>query len=175
MKVSLSQTPVLETERLILRAPKASDWPLWRDYFRTERSRFNRPGDTDDEKSWRAFGHFIGHWVLHGFGSFVITWKGNDTPIGSCGPWFPYGWPEREIGWMIWSQDNEGKSVAYEGAQAARNFAFDTLGWDTAVSYIVADNPRSIALAERLGATQDPSASTPGDVPCFVYRHRRPA
>lgn len=170
--IALSPTPILTTERLTLRAPAAGDWPHWRAFSLSARARFIRPDDFDAGKSWRAFGHVIGHWVLRGWGSFIFTRKGEDTPLGMSGPWFPEGWPEREIGWTVWSAEAEGKGYAFEAAQAARRHAFDTLGWETAVSYIDPQNARSIALAERLGAVRDNNAATPfSDEPCLVYRH----
>ena len=166
--------PVLETERLILRQPGAQDWPQWRAMLASDRARFIRAGDADDALSWRAFGHVIGHWVLRGWGNFVFTLKGDDTALGMTGPWYPHGWPEKEIGWSVWSEAGEGKGYAFEAASRVIRHAYETLGWDTAVSYIVQDNTRSIALAERLGAVLDPEAATPRDEPCLVYRHPRP-
>lgn len=172
--IALANTPVLETERLILRAPGAADWPAFRDFLRDDRSQFIRPDDMDDAKAWRAFGHAVGMWVLRGFGSFVFAAKGNDIALGLTGPWYPEGWPERELGWTVWSPTAEGKGFAFEAAKAARDHAFHDLGWETAVSYIHPDNKRSIALAERLGALRDPDAKTPGEDPCLVYRHPKP-
>lgn len=163
-------TPSLETERLILRGPRASDWPLWRDFAASNRAQFIG-GPYDLRSAWRAFGHVIGMWVLRGYGSFIITAKGDDTPLGFTGPWHPIEWPEPELGWTIWSPEVEGKGIAFEAARAARNYAFDTLGWTTAVSYIDHGNDRSVALAERLGATLEPGAPIPGETPCHVYRH----
>jgi RimJ/RimL family protein N-acetyltransferase len=91
-----------------------------------------------------------------------------------AGPWYPASWPEKEIGWSLWSAEAEGKGIAFEAAQAARGFAYDVLEWDTAVSYIASDNARSIALAERLGARRDDAAAHPGNTPCHVYRHPAP-
>ncbi len=181
MTVMLSNTPVLETARLILRAPQAGDWPHWLEMTRSERSRFIRAAEMTDALAWRGMGHIIGHWVLRGWGNFVITRKGDDTALGMTGPWYPHGWPEKEIGWSIWSPEIEGTGIAFEAAQAARAFAFDTLGWDTAVSYIVSENTRSIALAERLGAVLDPDADHPkpsnpeqAKETVLVYRHPKP-
>ncbi len=171
MTIRLADTPVLETERLILRAPAAQDWPVWRAMMASDRSRFIRESDVDDGKAWRAFGHVIGHWVLRGYGLFVFTPRGDDTALGMAGPWHPFDWPEREIGWSVWTAEAEGKGYAFEAATAARDFAFATLGWDTAVSYVAQENVRSIALAERLGAVRDASAKTPWDEPCLVFRH----
>lgn len=174
--IQISPTPILTTERLILRAPAASDWPHWLEFHMSDRARFIGGGaKTKASDSWRAFGHIIGHWVMRGWGSFVFTLKNDDTALGMTGPWFPEGWPEHEIGWTVWTAKAEGKGYVREAATAARAYAFDTLGWKTAVSYIAPDNARSIALAERLGAVRDDTAKMPEfDAPCLVYRHPNP-
>lgn len=174
--IALSNTPVLTTQRLILRAPGAADWPAWREFHTSERAKFIGGGsEITPAQSWRAFGHVIGHWVMRGFGSFVFTLKDDDRALGMAGPWFPEGWPEHEIGWTVWTDAAEGKGYAREAALAARDFARRELGWDEIVSYIDAQNTRSIALAERLGARRDDQARLPATAsPCeglCVYRH----
>lgn len=175
--IGLSPTPVLETERLTLRAPQGDDWPHWRAFHESERGAMIGGGPAQPAgQSWRAFGHVIGHWAMRGFGMFIATRKNDPTPLGLIGPWFPEGWPEREIGWSIWLPSAEGKGFAHEAAAAARGFAFATLGWNGAVSYIRPANLRSIALAERLGATLDGRAAAPGGIADgLVYRHRKEA
>ncbi len=175
MTPHLAHTPVLETERLVLRAPALRDWPAFSTFLATPRARFVRSEVLDEGKKWRAFGHVVGHWALRGFGNFILTVKGSDDAIGMAGGWYPAGWPEREIGWSLWLPEAEGKGYAFEAAAAARDHAFHDLGWDTAVSYIDPENARSIALAERLGATRDANAARPGDEPVLVYRHHREA
>jgi RimJ/RimL family protein N-acetyltransferase len=165
--------PRLETERLVLRGPMARDWPLWRDFSASGRAR-HIGGPFDEPKAWRAFCHVIGMWVARGFGLFVVTRKTDDTAIGMTGPWYPIEWPEPEIGWTLWSPDAEGKGYAFEAAAAARRHAYGVLGWTTAVSYIAPANVRSIALAERLGATLDRDATAPNDASDLVYRHPGP-
>ena len=173
MTVTLSNTPVLETERLILRAPKREDWPHWREMALSPRAEYVTQPGINEALAWRGMGHIIGHWVLHGWGSFIITRKGDDTALGLTGPWFPATWPEPELGWAIWKSDLEGTGIAFEAASAARSYAFETLGWDTAVSYIDPKNKRSIALATRLGAVLDNTAHGP-DKDDLVYRHPTP-
>ncbi|RDW13979.1 GNAT family N-acetyltransferase [Paracoccus thiocyanatus] len=173
--IRLADTPVLTTERLVLRAPQAGDWPAWRDFFESDRAGFVGGPMVQPGQSWRAFGHFIGHWVLRGYGMFVLTERGSDLGLGAVGPWFPDGWPEHEIGWTLWSGALEGRGYAQEAALAARDFALRTLGWSRPVSYIDPANVRSIALARRLGAVHDPQAEAPhfGDdrSPPHVFRH----
>lgn len=174
MTPTLASTPVLTTERLTLRAPGPQDWPRFNAFLASPRADFIRSAAYAEPLAWRAFGHVIGHWVLRGFGSFVFTATGSDAALGMAGPWYPAGWPEREIGWTVWAPEAEGKGFAFEAASAARDHAFRDLGWQTAVSYIDPANARSIALAERLGARRDDAARHPGDEPCLVYRHRGP-
>ncbi|HMO06722.1 MAG TPA: GNAT family N-acetyltransferase [Paracoccaceae bacterium] len=172
----LAPTPVLETARLTLRAPQASDWPAWLSFAMSDRASFIRPAEFDEGKAWRAFGHVIGMWVLRGYGSFVFHETGQpDVPLGLTGPWHPVDWPETEIGWTVWRPEAEGRGLAFEAATAARAHAFGVLRWTTAVSYIDPQNVRSIALAERLGAVRDAGAAHPHpDEPCLVYRHPHP-
>lgn len=171
---ALVNTPVIETERLILRAARLGDFETFAAFGLSDRARFVRPADYDREKAWRGFGHMVGHWLLRGYSLFAVEERATGRTIGTVGPWFPEGWPEPEIGWTILADDLEGKGYAFEAAAAARRFAFDTLGWTTAVSYIHPENARSIALARRLGAVEDPAAAHPGTEPCLVFRHPRP-
>lgn len=168
--IVLAGTPVIETERLLLRAPQAGDYGPWAEFAMSDRAR-HVGGPLTRPLAWRAMGHLTGHWVHRGFGMFIFCRKSDGRPLGMAGPWFPEGWPEREIGWSVWAADAEGKGYAYEAARAARDHAFAALGWDTAVSYIAPANDRSIALAHRLGAVADPEAAAPGDDPALVFRH----
>lgn len=171
MTVTLSNTPVLETVRLILRAPRRGDHAAWAAFATSDRAR-GIGGPLDDALAWRALCNLTGHWVHRGYGMFVYSAKSDpDAPLGMCGPWFPEGWPEQEIGWSVWSAVAEGKGIAFEAAQAALGFARATLGWATAVSYIAPTNARSIALARRLGARLDEGAASPGDGSSLVFRH----
>ncbi|OCX66972.1 GNAT family N-acetyltransferase [Thioclava sp. SK-1] len=171
--IALSPTPVLETERLVLRAPAQKDWPLWRAFHQSDRSDFVRPGATFDEgQSWRSWAAVVGHWVMRGWGPFVVTQKASDRGVGLVGPWQPAGWPEAELLWTIWDAKDEGRGIMAEAASAARRYAFDVLGWPTAVSYIDEKNTRSAALAGRLGACADPEASVPaGKGQIVAWRH----
>ena len=174
MTAHLADTPVIETERLTLRAPRMDDYPAFEAFLASDRSGFVG-GPMGRHEAWRAFGHLAGMWALKGCGTFVFNRNGDDRPIGSTGPWVPEDWPEDELGWTVWNADAEGKGFAYEAAFAARAYAYKTLGWTTAVSYIDVENSRSEALARRLGATLDQDAVRPEKAPSLmVYRHPAP-
>ena len=166
--VELRGIPTLTTERLTLRAPDARDWSPYRVLMTSERSR-HMGGPHSAARAYKEFSVELAHWMIHGIGPWAVCLKGDDTALGYVGPYFPEGWPEREIGWMMFD-GAEGKGYAAEAARAARRYAYEVAGWETAVSYIDPGNARSIALAERLGATLDPCATPLGDGD-LVYRH----
>lgn len=163
-------TPTLETERLILRVPRAGDHDIYSAFIRSDRARFMGQ-ETGPIGAWATFSAEIGHWAMFGFGAFALDCKDTGRTLGMVGPFKPQVWPENEIGWFMF--EGEGKGYAYEAALATRAWAYETLGWTTAVSYIDHRNTRSIALATRLGAVLDPDAPSivSDDV---VYRHPGP-
>jgi RimJ/RimL family protein N-acetyltransferase len=162
-------TTIIETQRLILRQPEPRDTNAAVDFYISDRGGYSDARTIG--RAWRSHAKMVGHWAICGFGMFTIVEKATDAPIGMCGPYFPGDWPERELGWHIWSADHEGKGMAFEAAKAARKYIYDDLGWNTAVSYIDLDNHRSRNLAKRLGAAIDNDAMKPEGVDCVVYRH----
>jgi RimJ/RimL family protein N-acetyltransferase len=177
MTPALAHTPVLDTERLILRAPSHADFDAFAPFVTSDRARFIGGGaDKDTGHAWRVLAILSGHWHLRGFGTFVMEERATGRPVGSAGPWFPGDWPERELGWTIWSAEDEGRGFAREAVTELRRHVYADLGWDTAVSYIDARNARSLALARRLGCTRDEGAAPPDrDEPVEVWRHPTPA
>lgn len=168
----------IETDRLILRAPQLSDFDAIAAFLADDRSKTIGAGNMNLHEAWKVFSRIAGMWFLRGYGLFIVEEKATGKPVASIGPWYPITWPERELGWSVWTAEAEGQGIAFEAATAARDYVFNTLGWDTAVSYIDASNTRSIALAERLGAVIDTDATDlsfgteeDDDEPCYVYRH----
>ena len=166
--------PVIVTEQLVLRPPRAEDFGAYAEFAASERAAFVGGGNLDRGAAWRNFAAFTGQWALLGFGMFTVTERETGKPIGMTGPWYPADWPEREIGWLLWDPAQEGRGIASEMARAARAHVYSDLGWPTAVSYIHPDNTRSIALAERLGAVLDEAAAKPRPH-ALVYRHPAPS
>ncbi|WP_095588441.1 GNAT family N-acetyltransferase [Actibacterium ureilyticum] len=172
MQITLT-IPELETERLILRGPKAADWEADAEFRTSDRAQFVG-GPFTRMVAWRNFASRWGHWAIHGYGMFTVTERGSDAALGVVGPLYPDGWTEPELGWVLYEQA-EGRGIAFEAAQAVRRYAYDVLGWTTAISYIDAANQRSRALAERLGCHAEPGAAHPfEDADIIVYRHPKP-
>lgn len=160
---------MIETQRLILRRPDARDVDALTDFYVSERSAMAGGYVSYPQAVTRAYA-VLGHWTHRDYGLFTITRKGEDIALGMAGPYFPLGRPETEIGWVLF-ENSENHGYATEAAFAAIRYARDVLKWSEIVHYIDFNNIKSIAVAERLGAQQDPSAPQPKpDQPCLVYR-----
>ena len=166
----LMTAPTLHTKRLTLRPHVHADYEPLAAFYQTDRAQYVN-GPVDPIRVWYGFGMDVGSWDLQGFGAWAIT-HSDGTLFGQVGLNRPPFFPENELGWILFD-GYEGHGYATEAARAARAFAYDTLGWTTAVSYIDPENAASIRVAERLGATLDLEAPKP-DPGDLVYRHPAP-
>lgn len=161
--------PVLETERLVLRGFRPDDFESFASFYATEASRF--VGGPDDRiATWRRVAVYAGCWMLRGFGKFVAEEKATGRIVGVFGPWFPEGWPEPEISWTAFT-GFEGMGYAAEAASRTLVYAYEDLGWLTAISAIAPDNERSIRLATRLGARREGAVEIRPYGMLEIYRH----
>ena len=170
--MSAFEIPVLETDRLILRAPCEDDFRADAAFYASDASRFVG-GPQSENDTWRALACVIGHWQMRGYGFWALQDKDSGTYLGRVGLWYPFGWPEPEIGWLLMA-DATGKGYATEAALAARAHAYDTLGWTTAISLIDPANTPSAAVATRLGAAFDHLYEHPAYGAMHVWRHPAP-
>jgi len=83
--------PTLTTERLILRAPKASDFPVYRDFYAEPASSSFYGGPLDAAQAWRRLAQDIGHWALRGHGMWAVIEQASSSTIGGCGIVQPRG------------------------------------------------------------------------------------
>lgn len=160
--------PVVETERLILRGPRESDFEPAAAFAASERSRFVGGPYTRFE-AWRGFIGILGHWALRGFGMWMLEHRETGAIAGRVGMICHDGWDEPELGWHIYD-GYEGQGLAREAAIAARDYAAQHQGLDCPVSYIDPDNARSRGLALRLGAQIERQTTLIGH-PVDVWRH----
>ena len=134
-------TPTLETERLTLRGFRPGDVECFAGFYASEASRFVG-GPEDKVSTWRRISSYAGCWSLRGYGKFVAEEKTSGRAVGIVGPTYPEGWPEPEIGWTV-LPEFEGRGYAAEAAARTISFAYDDLGWTTAMSAIFPGNTRS--------------------------------
>ena len=164
--------PTLETARLRLRAPRWEDFDAVVAYSLSERSR-TVGGPVDRAQAFARFCALGGHWLVRGYGRWVIADRQTDAALGISGPYFPEGWPEPEIAWTVF-EGAEGRSIAYEAACAVRAHLYDTLGWRTVMSAIDPANTRSVRLAERLGCRREGQFDTLAHGRLDIWRHPGP-
>ncbi len=159
--------PAIATTRLRLRAPRIADFEVYAEISTSARGSYIG-GPFTREEAWLDFTQLVAGWLLRGHGLWSLERPSDARAVGFVLLNHEFGDAEPELGFLL-RADAEGQGYAFEAAQAARHFAFGILKWPSVVSYIDAGNARAIALAERLGATLDASAS---DADLCVYRHR---
>lgn len=165
--------PTLETERLRLRAPEARDFDAYAAFCASERAEGVGGPYPRGEASTR-FSALCGHWVLRGFGRWVVADRETDEALGVCGLNHPEAWPEPEVAWTVFEKA-EGRSIAFEAAVAARRHAYEELGWTTAISVIHPDNARSVALAQRMGCRRESDFKHEDSETLMIWRHPAPS
>jgi RimJ/RimL family protein N-acetyltransferase len=112
--------------------------------------------------------------MFRGYGYWAVDAKDTGDYLGRVGLWFPEGWPEREIGWTLLPAA-QGNGYATEAAIALRAHAYDTLGWDTAISLIDPENAPSQAVARRMGARPEGRFQHAVHGEMEIWRHLAPA
>lgn len=164
--------PILETERMILRGPRPEDFEPFAAFLTTERSK-SIGGPASRADAWRDMAMMIGHWELRGYGMWWLEEKTTGNAAGSVGLWQPEGWPGLELGWIVYD-GFEGRGFACEAAMASRRYAHATLADMPLISLIAPDNARSIALAERMGASRNGTWTSPAGKEALIYSHPEP-
>jgi RimJ/RimL family protein N-acetyltransferase len=153
----------LETERLVLRTPRADDaddfFAVWGDETTT---RFIGGPKTRDEVV-AMIQRMDRHWERYGVGLFALERKEDGRALGRVGllVWDPKRWVngfradvaeplETEIGWTL-GREHWGRGYATEAALACRDWALGELGLTRLISLIAHENVASIRVAEKLG------------------------
>lgn len=169
----MTPIPSLTTDRLTLRAPHIDDFDTLAAFYASPRASFVG-GPLTAELTWRVLAQEAGHWLLRGYGRWVVESRATGAAIGIVGLWFPLGFPESELGWDLF-EGHEGQGYATEAAQAARTYAYDTLGWTTLISLVADGNDASARVAQRLGARHDSRFTHERFGDMAVWRHPAPS
>jgi RimJ/RimL family protein N-acetyltransferase len=154
------RAPVIETQRLRLRAHTAEDFaaslPMWNDPIVT---RFIGGRPYTPEEVWQRLLRYAGSWVLLGHGFWAIEEKASGEIVGEIGimdakrdidP--PFG-DTRELGWALLPRAH-GKGYASEALTAALAWEAEHLGGERVMAMIDPDNAPSIRLAQKFGFTE---------------------
>jgi RimJ/RimL family protein N-acetyltransferase len=161
-----SRTPVLETERLRLRAHQFSDFAhcvaMWSD---PAIARHTIGDPSSPQRTWLRLLAYRGHWELMRYGYWAVEEKASCRYVGELGfadfkrdnePSFA-GVPE--IGWVLASQSH-GKGYATEALKAAVAWADGNLESTSTVCIIHRDNHLSFRVAQKLGYVKILRAAT---------------
>lgn len=162
--------PTLTTERLILRAPCEADFPAMLAFNDSPRAAFVG-GGIPRQQIWRGLLANIGHWALRGHGFYSVDTRAGDF-IGRIGVIYHDGWDEPELGWHLFD-GHEGHGYCVEAARAARADYHSRLTPAPLISYIDPANPKSEAVARRLGAAPE-RETVFFDKTINVWRHPAP-
>lgn len=162
------KVPAIDTRRLQLRAPRVYDFDAYAKILCSDRA-VHMGGPFTREQAWADFTNYTALWLLHGHGLWTID--AQTTPsAGFVVLGYEYEDPEAELGIFL-LDEVEGDGIAFEAVTAARNYAFETLRWDSVVSYVDPQNQRCIALMERLQAERDTEAEADLEDDTLVFRH----
>jgi RimJ/RimL family protein N-acetyltransferase len=156
----MTATPILTTERLILRPPLHEDFENWAKFCADPQTMTHLGGVQKPNEAWRTMCMMRGAWEIRGFAMFSMIRRDTGEWIGRTGPWQPEGWPGTEVGWGV-MREYAGQGFAREAAVASINWTFDVLGWDEVIHMISPENTASIALAERLGSVNQGVSQLP--------------
>lgn len=168
MSVLSVSIPLIQTERLILRAPRMDDLPAMIAFHGSDRARYVG-GIQQPWQVWSMLTASLGHWLMRGFGWWMIEDKETGERAGRVGIGYHIDWPEPELGWHIYD-GYEGRGLASEAALAARHHGYHVMGLGPLISLIDLDNQRSHNLAQRLGAVPETQTVIRG-ADCMIYRH----
>ncbi|MCU1489069.1 MAG: acetyltransferase [Acidimicrobiaceae bacterium] len=156
----------VRTERLDLRAFRPDDLDVLAEVFSSEavwRYPFGRGRTLEETADFIT--RQIEHWDELGFGLWLAVERETERSVGYLGLSVPTFLaeilPAVEVGWRlhpsVW-----GRGYATEGATAALDHAFATLGLEQVCSLPQAENHASIRVAERLGMHLERKVNIPG-------------
>jgi len=151
--------PALSTNRLLLRAWKESDLPLFAKMNADFRVMEHFPSALSTKESNSFAQKFQKELEEKEYGLWAVEVPGVSPFIGFVGLHYQdfeaTFTPCIEIGWRL-SHEHWGKGYAFEAASKVIDYAFHTLKLTELVSFTAKTNERSQKLMQRLKMTHDP-------------------
>jgi len=144
------EIPRVETARLVLRGFEERDLDAYAALCADPQVMDPLGGTLTRAAAWRQMTVYLGHWMLRGFGMWVLEEKTTGRLAGRTGLWMPEGWPALEVGWAL-SREQWGRGYATEAARASLEHAWHVLGARRVISLVRPQNERSAAVARRIG------------------------
>jgi RimJ/RimL family protein N-acetyltransferase len=147
--------PTLETERLVLRAFKAGDFPdfcvMWNEPAVYQ---YITGQPFPDEDQWTRLLKMVGHWQFVGYGAWALIDKTTGELVGQVGfndfrRALTVPMPEPDMGWTL-RKHAQGKGFALEACTAAITWFENEIGGDQIACIIDPANAPSLKLAAKL-------------------------
>ena len=170
--------PVLETERLILRAHRLEDFPayaaMWADPVFL---RHVGPARSEEE-AWIRFLHRHGMWSLVGYGLWAVEEKTSHAYVGDAGFMrtrrdLPIDCGDLPEGGWTFAPSVHGKGYGREATTVAMAWADRHLEAPRTWCLINVENEFSLKIAARLGY-REAAQVTLRDAPALVLTRERP-
>jgi RimJ/RimL family protein N-acetyltransferase len=149
--VEWAGTPILTTERLLLRTFRRDDLPAYAALNRDPEVVRYLGGplsreDSDDIAEWAQERH-----ASEGIGLLAVERRSDGEFLGMCGLHHQTSMPDEvEVAWRL-AHAHWGQGYATEGATAWLDHAFGPLGLERVISITDPPNLRSLAVMHRLG------------------------
>ena len=160
----------LETERLVLRMFRESDWKDMHEYYGDpECTKYTSGRALKEYESWQKVAALLGHWQMRSYGAYAVEEKSSKKVSGVVGLDYPLDWPEPEIQWGL-SRQFWGKGYASEAVREVKKMTAQYLPDLSLISLIHPNNNSSINLAKAVGAYFEKDYFFRDDT-WSIYRH----
>lgn len=160
--------PIIETERLTLRAPIAEDVSVFTAFYADAAGSGSYGGPRRADQAFAVLCVDIGHWHVKGFGKWMLVRRTDGAVMGGCGLVHPDGWPCHELTWWL-LPEHRGNGYAQEASKAVIAFGYDTLGWNPVETHIRDENRPAKRLIDALGGVKSRRETLPDDVTRNIY------
>lgn len=150
---------ILTTERLILRPWKEEDLAIFAALNADPQVMECFPSTLTFDESKQLYERICAHIQMHGWGLWAAELKSTHQFIGFIGlstiRYEAHFTPAVEIGWRL-AKQFWGYGYAPEGAKAALDCGFETIGLQEIIAITVPKNMRSQSVMKKIGMTHDP-------------------
>jgi RimJ/RimL family protein N-acetyltransferase len=171
------EIPVLETERLILRAHTLADFPAYLTMWQNPQGTRFLGGPQGEEDAWARFLRGFGQWHLLGYGYWSVHDKASGERLGETGFFEArrtiepslIGIPE--AGWSFATQAH-GKGYASEAVEATHRWADARFAWKRMTCIIAPENAPSLRVAAKCGYREAAKTTYKNEPILVFYRDR---
>ena len=152
--------PVIQTERLTLRAHRLDDYAACRAMWADPNVvRYIGGTPSSAQQTWMRMLNYTGHWSLMGFGYWLIEETQSGLFVGEAGfadfkrGLHPSMEGVPEIGWAL-ASEMHGRGFATEAVRAVVAWSDRTRDWPRTVCMVNEDNAASLRVAQKCGYAQ---------------------